>query len=160
MFHVCFVCLGNICRSPTAEGIFIDMIQRAGLTDQIAIDSAGTGSWHIGANADPRSIEAASRHNIELGSKARQFVASDLKRFDLIIAMDHQNLRDLRAMTRDASLAAKIHLLRSFSPNSDGDLDVPDPYYCGDQGFEQVFQICQQSLSGLLTYIKQQNWIV
>lgn len=158
--RVCFVCLGNICRSPTAEGIMLQLVEQAGLSGRIEIDSAGTGGYHIGEQADPRSRAEARRRGVDLPSQARMFLPSDFARFDYVVAMDRRNLGDLLAMASDAQQEAKLHLLRSFDPASAkaGDLDVPDPYFGdGDQGFARVFDICHAGCVGLLAQIRQRH---
>ncbi len=150
---VCFVCLGNICRSPTAEGIFLQLVEQAGLSDRFVIDSAGTGASHVGEKADPRSREYAESRGIPLPSISRQFVAGDFDRFDYVIAMDGRNHRDLERLA-DADQRAKLHMLRSFDANLRGSLDVPDPYYGGGDGFARVFNMCQAGCQGLLAHIR------
>lgn len=159
MTRVCFVCLGNICRSPTAEGIFIHLVQARGLQDRYEIDSAGTGGWHVGAQADPRSSEEAERHGVALPSRARQFKARDFLEFDYIIAMDRTNLRDLRQLCPEPALENKSYLLRDFDPENAGKqaLDVPDPYYGKEDGFSNVFDICQRSCEALLESLESKN---
>lgn len=151
--RVCFVCLGNICRSPTAEGIFLAQVEAAGLADRIAVDSAGTGAWHAGEAADPRSAAAARRRGVRLVSRARRFEAHDFERFDWIVAMDASNRDDLRALAPDAAAAARVHLLRSFDATAPPEADVPDPYYGGPGGFDDVFALCEAACAGLLEQI-------
>jgi protein-tyrosine phosphatase len=152
--RVCFVCLGNICRSPTAEGIMLKLVEDAGLSDAIAIDSAGTGGYHVGERADPRSRAEASQRGVELPSRARRFVASDFDRFDYVVAMDRKNHEDLDALAAGPEQKAKLHMLRAFDPNSAQDLDVPDPYYGGDGGFETVLDMVEASCRGLLDELR------
>ena len=124
-----FVCLGNICRSPTAEGVMRHLVEEAGVADAFVLDSAGTGGWHVGDPPDPRSREAARRRGIVVAGAARQVSAADFHDFDLILAMDRANLRDLRAAAPPDG-TAEVRLLREYDENSvgGGDLDVPDPY--------------------------------
>jgi len=156
---VCFVCLGNICRSPTAEGIFIHLVEQAGVGDRFVIDSAGTGAWHAGERADPRSRAEAKRRGVELPSIARQVVAGDFAKFDLLIAMDRRNRADLLGMARgeparEGELARKkVRLLREFDPLAPAEAEVPDPYYEGDRGFVEVFDICWRASEGLLAQL-------
>lgn len=152
MLHVCFVCLGNICRSPTAEGIFCDLVAKQGLQARYRIDSAGTGGWHVGASPDPRSRQEAKKHGIMLPSKARQFHADDFRDFDHIIAMDRTNLRDMLKLCPESDLSTKAKLLRDFDPKNENraPLDVPDPYYGKVDGFSHVFEICRRSCQTLL----------
>jgi len=150
MIRLCFVCLGNICRSPTAEGIMLAMVAERGLADQISIDSAGTGAWHVGEPADARSRACASRRGVDLPSVARQFEVADFARFDHVLAMDESNLADLLALAPDASSRSRVTLLRRFDPASPDDLEVPDPYPGGRRGFDDVFEICEAACRGLL----------
>jgi protein-tyrosine phosphatase len=155
---VCFVCLGNICRSPTAEGVMASLVADAGLADRILVDSAGTGGWHVGDRADRRARSEASRRGIDLSSRARQFHPGDFYAFDLILAMDRQNLADLHDLAPEHDVRRKARLLRSFDPANAGsdadapgiDLDVPDPYYGGDDGFAGVFDLIEAACRGLL----------
>ncbi len=151
MPKVLFVCLGNICRSPTAEGVFEALVEQSG-AQGFEIDSAGTGDWHVGNRADPRMQKAANARGYTLRSRARQVCAEDFDRFDYIVAMDRSNERDLRDLCTEAQ-AQKISLLRSHS--GDQELDVPDPYYGGAQGFDQVVQIVEHSCSALLDQLKE-----
>src|SRR5215207_7704248 len=125
--RILFVCLGNICRSPTAEGVMRHIVREQGLEDRIEIDSAGTGGWHVGAPPDARATEAARRRSIDLAGQARKFTVDDFRSADLILAMDERNRRDLVALAPDDEARAKVHLLREFDPASNGspDLDVP-----------------------------------
>ncbi len=151
---VCFVCLGNICRSPTAEGVFTKLVTDAGVRDRIGIDSAGTGAWHKGELADKRARQEATRRGIELHSVARQFVRSDFERHDLIVAMDRANVADLRALARSGVDRGKIRLFRTFDPLSPNDAEIPDPYYGGPDGFVRVFDMCEAAGRGLLAHMR------
>jgi len=150
--RVLFVCLGNICRSPTAEGVFRHLVREQGLEGEIEIDSAGTGGWHVGAPPDERATAAARRREITLEGAARRFDPGDFGRYDLILAMDDQNRRDLLALAPDDEARAKVRLFREFDPAScdGGDLDVPDPYYGGADGFEHVLDLVDAAARGLL----------
>ncbi len=148
---VLFVCLGNICRSPLAEGV-LDHLARLDGVD-LQVDSAGTGAWHVGERADPRSREVARGNGIHLDGRARRVRDQDLHEFDYVIAMDRANLSDLEAMHRSANGSARLHLLREFDPDADGDLEVPDPYYGGPSGFEEVFDMVERSCRALLAHI-------
>lgn len=153
MIRICFVCLGNICRSPTAEGIMLSLVGRAGLADRFIIDSAGTGAWHVGQAADSRSMEYAKSQGVGLPSRARQFQADDFSRFDHVIAMDRENLSNLRCLAPSDLALSKLCLLREYDAASDGlgpSADVPDPYYGGAGGFAEVFDICTRSCEQLL----------
>ncbi len=153
--RVCFVCLGNICRSPTAEGVFRQLVADAGLSDRIEAHSAGTAAYHQGEPPDARSAAAAAERGVELGGRARQFVASDFDRFDYVVAMDTSN-RDALAGLGNVSDDA-VHLLRDFDPDSPDGADVPDPYYGGRSGFADVFDICRAGCVGLLAAIRQRH---
>jgi protein-tyrosine phosphatase len=157
MVRVCFVCLGNICRSPTAEGVMRAMIERAGLTAAIEIDSAGTGAWHVGEPADDRSRAAARRRGFELTSLARQVTRADFARFDYLVAMDEENLRALERLAPDKAARGKVRLLRSFDPSAPRGAPVPDPYYGGDDGFEEVLDICEAACRGLVDHIAREH---
>jgi protein-tyrosine phosphatase len=154
--RILFVCLGNICRSPTAEGVMRGLLREMGLEDRVQIDSAGTGDWHLGAPPDARATDAAGRRGIALEGAARQVTAADFEDFDLLIAMDRKNLRELLALAPDEHAAEKIRLLREFDPATAGgeDLDVPDPFYGGDQGFEQVLDLVDAAARGLLDELR------
>jgi protein-tyrosine phosphatase len=156
MIRVCFVCLGNICRSPTAHGIMEDMVARAGLGDHIEVHSAGTSAYHIGELPDGRSRATARSHGVELTSRARQFEAADFGRFDYVLAMDENNHRELLRMAPKKA-KDRVFLFRSFDPSSPQGAGVPDPYYGGDSGFENVFQICVAGCRGLLATIEREH---
>jgi protein-tyrosine phosphatase len=154
--HLLFVCLGNICRSPTAEGVMASLIAERGVGDRITVDSAGTGGWHVGNAPDARATAAAARRGITLTGGARQVDASDFASADLLLAMDAQNLRDLRAIAPSPEAAAKVRLLREFDPASaPADLDVPDPYYGDGDGFALVLDQVEAACRGLLDRIEQ-----
>jgi len=153
--RICFVCLGNICRSPTAEGVMRRLIDDAGLADRISIDSAGTGDYHRGELADPRTRAAAARRGLDLTHLARQFTRADLERFDLVIAMDTANLVSLRRLIGERS-APELRLLRSYDPTADHGAEVPDPYYAGgERGFEEVLDQCERACAGLLAQVRE-----
>jgi protein-tyrosine phosphatase len=149
-----FVCLGNICRSPTAEGVMADLVRREGLEQEIEVDSAGTGAWHVGSKPDERASATATARGLTLGGLARRVEPSDFEDFDLILAMDGSNLSDLRALAPSDEARAKVHLLREFDRDANGDLDVPDPYYGGPDGFENVFDLVTAACEGLLGQIR------
>ncbi len=153
MIRVCFVCLGNICRSPTAEGVMKKLVRDAGLEERIDIESAGTAAYHVGERPDPRSREEARRRGVALESRAQQFTAKDFARFDYVLAMDRENLADLSGLTDDTVHLERLTLLRRFEPGSTNDSSVPDPYYGGDDGFMRVFEICEAACRGLLEHI-------
>jgi protein-tyrosine phosphatase len=152
-----FVCLGNICRSPTAEGVMRELVGEAGLQDQIEIDSAGTGSWHVGSPPDRRATATARTRGIALRGAARTVALQDFYDFDLLLAMDRANRDDLRRLAPDEQTRAKVKLLREFDPaftGADADLDVPDPYYGGDNGFDEVLDLVQAACEGLLEQLR------
>ena len=154
--RILFVCLGNICRSPTAEGVMRALVAQAGLEHSIELDSAGTGSWHVGDPPDARASAAARARGIELAGAAREVRASDFERFDLLLAMDRANLAQLRRLAPDEQARARVRLLREFDPASAGreDLDVPDPYYGAAGGFAEVLELVQAACAGLLERVR------
>ena len=149
-----FVCMGNICRSPTAEGVMRALVEEAGLDGRIEVESAGTGGWHAGEPPDARATEAAHRRGVTLAGAARQVRLEDFVTFDLLVAMDRENLRHLLAIAPDEDAAEKVRLLREFDPASAGELDVPDPYYGGERGFETVLDHVQAACRGLLAELR------
>ena len=157
MVKVLFVCLGNICRSPTSEGIFRAMVTNAGLGDLISIDSAGTGAWHEGDPPDPRGQAAAIRRGYDLSDqRARKVAIRDFEQFDYIIGMDSQNCADLTALAPEAA-CDKIKLFLDFAPHL-GHRDVPDPYYGGPQGFDNVLDLVEEASKGLLNDIRRRHF--
>jgi protein-tyrosine phosphatase len=148
---ICFVCLGNICRSPTAEAVMKHLVKQAGLERVIQIESAGTGDWHVGEPRDRRSQQTALARGVPLAGRAQHFTAADFERFDYVIAMDGSNLADLRQMAPGPEALAKLSRLRA------GDGDVPDPYYGGAHGFEEVFDICQAACAELLARLRSEH---
>ena len=154
MVSVLFVCLGNICRSPTAEGIFANMCLKNGLKGQVLVDSAGTGGWHAGELADPRSRAEAQRRGLMLQSRSRKFRSEDFQNFDLILAMDQSNLDNILRMAETKADQERVHLLRAFDPESPPGSEVPDPYYGGRNGFPDVFDICERACRGLLAEVQ------
>jgi len=147
-----FVCLGNICRSPAAEGVLLHLLEQRGLQDQFVVDSAGTGGWHVGRPADRRMRAAAERRGIALPSRARQIEPVDLQRFDRILTMDDDNLQAVQALARELggrNDLARIEPITSHCQRLQV-REVPDPYYGGDEGFEQVLDLLEDACSGLL----------
>jgi low molecular weight protein-tyrosine phosphatase len=154
---ICFVCHGNICRSPTAEGVMKHLVARAGLAHAIAIESAGVSAEHEGEAADRRSRAAARTRGYDLDSRARRFEARDFARFDLVVALDQDNARRLRALARDDASRTKIRLLREFDRDDPGMHDVPDPWYGGGEGFEHVLDLCERACAGLLEELAREH---
>ncbi len=146
--RVLFVCLGNICRSPTAEAATLEALTDLGIAGQVRLDSAGTGDWHVGNRPDRRMLAAASEAGLRLDGAARQVTAGELADWDMIVAMDHRNLADLRSMASSDEVRARIVLFREFDPDAH-DADVPDPYYSGSHGFAEVVRICRAAAAGL-----------
>ena len=151
-----FVCLGNICRSPSAEGTMRALLEQAGLGGQVQVDSAGTGSWHVGEPPDMRATIAARARGIELRGAAREVTRGDFDDFDLVLAMDRSNMRALRRLAPSEEARQKVRLLREFDPASAGaaDLDVPDPYYGAAGGFDEVLDLVQAACAGLLEHVR------
>ncbi len=151
--RVLFVCLGNICRSPTAEGIFRKLVEEAGLTDYIEVDSAGTHAYHIGEPPDPRAVQAASRRGVDLSwMRGRQATRDDLRQFDYVLAMDRDNLGTLQDMADDVT--EHIRLLLQFAQAGVYEDEVPDPYFGGPTGFERVLDMIEAAAQGLLQDIR------
>ncbi len=152
---VLFVCLGNICRSPMAKGVFLHQARQRGLLDRFHVDSCGTGGWHAGNGADPRTLLVAARNGVQIEHVARQLnAANDFTRFDLLLAMDAKNRADLLALGAPED---RVRLLRSFDASLTGapdrELNVPDPYYGGDEGFQHVFDMIDRANAGLLNHL-------
>ena len=150
---VLFVCMGNICRSPTAETVFRDHAQRAGILDDLRIESAGIGSWHVGEPPDKRAILHGRRRGYDLEAlRARQVTREDFANFDYILGMDVRNLRDLEALRPD-EYGGYLGLFLDFAPHL-GLREVPDPYYGGPEGFETVLELVECASEGLLAHIR------
>ncbi len=152
--RICFVCLGNICRSPTAEGIFQHLVNERGLSDRFYIDSAGTSAWHIGEPANSKSQQVANKHGVKLLSRARAFDTRDFEEFDLILAMDEQNHKDILSLDPRGTHHHKVRMMRDFDPQPD-DPSVPDPYFGGMDGFQNVFDVLHRSSARLLDLLAQ-----
>jgi protein-tyrosine phosphatase len=150
--RILFVCLGNICRSPTAEAVMRRLVEERGLSGEVKVDSAGTGDWHVGERPDERACAAAERRGLTLEGQARQVRARDFEEFDLILAMDGSNALGLRRLAPDARSAEKVRLLREFDSEARdaADLDVPDPYHGGREGFERVIDLVTAACEGVL----------
>ena len=153
--RIVFVCLGNICRSPTAEGVFRKLAEDAQIASKLTIDSAGTGAYHIGELPDSRSRAAASRRGYDLSHRARKLVAADFERFDLILAMDRDNHDAIHRLARGRTQLPTIRMLRSFDPTAPIDAEVPDPWYGEADGFEDVLDICERACRGLLEHVRE-----
>jgi protein-tyrosine phosphatase len=152
--RLCFVCLGNICRSPTAQGVMLHVAARAGVADRLHVESAGTSAWHVGEPPDHRAVLHARRRGIELRWRAQQWRASWFPRFDLVLAADRSNRAALLRLAPDAEARAKVRLLREFDPLGGPEADVPDPYFGGDAGFEEVLDQCERACEGLLHHLR------
>lgn len=157
--NVLFVCLGNICRSPLAEGVFQHLVNEAGIAHRFHIDSAGTSGYHAGDPPDARTSTVARARGIELTSRSRQLLQEDLQRFDYLIVMDEDNRAGVERLARKKAPRAKVHLLREFDNEADGDLNVPDPYYGGPRGFEDVHDMVERSCRVLLEHIRRTHHI-
>jgi len=157
--HLLFVCMGNICRSPTAEGVMRHLLEAHGLSDRVTIDSAGTGGWHAGSAPDSRATSAAATRGITLSGAARQVLPADFEDFDLLLCADGDNLRDVRVIAPDRAARAKVRRLREFDPEAvaAGDLDIPDPYYGGASGFEDVLDLVQRACEGVLDHLRSEG---
>jgi protein-tyrosine phosphatase len=149
-----FVCLGNICRSPTAEATMRALVREAGLAEEIEIESAGTGAWHVGSPPDRRAAAVARSRGIALEGSAREVRIEDFEDFDLLLAMDSSNARELRQLAPSEEARSKVRLLREFDPASPEGADVPDPYYGAAGGFEEVLDLVQAACRGLLEQIR------
>lgn len=159
---VLFVCLGNICRSPLAEGVFREVVEREGLTERFTVDSAGTSDYHAGDSPDPRTVEVASRRGLHLEHAARQVGTGDLETFDYVLMMDASNLAKVERLADRLREArgdgrAQLHLLRSFDPEAGDDLEVPDPFFGGEAGFEDVHDMVERACEGLLEHIRSEH---
>lgn len=154
---VLFVCMGNICRSPTAQGVFEQLVQSQGLADRILIDSAGTHAYHVGEQPDNRAQAAARGRGVDLsGQRARRVNTGDFTQFDYILAMDHDNLEDLQRLLGN-QLGENVHLFMSFASRWQAD-EVPDPYYGGGSGFERVLDMVEDAAEGLLEHIRRTDF--
>jgi protein-tyrosine phosphatase len=154
---VLFVCLGNICRSPLAEAIFRSVVEEEGLGDRFHIDSAGTSGYHDGDPPDRRTTAVAAQRGVRVAGASRQITPGDLDAFDYLIVMDQANREGVERLTRRASDPPPVRLLREFDPEADGDLEVPDPYYGGPGGFENVHDLVERSARGLLDHLRERH---
>ena len=151
-YKLLFVCLGNICRSPSAENIMNQLIEEAGLSDKIVCDSAGTSGYHIGAAPDRRMNIAANKRGLELVGQSRKLKPSDLQNFDLILAMDKENYEDILYLDREGKYEQKVRMMCEFATQKP-DREVPDPYYGGADGFDYVIELLYDACAGLLDYV-------
>lgn len=154
-YRLLFVCLGNICRSPAAENIMNHLIQKANLGDRIVCDSAGTSSYHIGSPPDSRMTMAAKKRGIVLKGSARQFTSEDFENFDLILAMDRDNYQQIMYLDREKKYGDKVKLMCDFCRHHNLK-EVPDPYYGGPEGFNQVIDLLLDACEGLLEFVVNQ----
>mgnify|MGYP000859634067 CR=1 FL=1 len=155
MVRVLFVCMGNICRSPVAEGVFRRMLEGVGLTEKIYVDSAGTHSYHTGAPPDARSQATALRRGVDLrGLRARRVTVADFAEFDYLLAMDRDNFQHLLESCEEPELRSRIQLFMDYAPHLP-EREVPDPYYGGPHGFERVMDLIEEAAEGLLRGIRQ-----
>jgi protein-tyrosine phosphatase len=154
-YRVCFVCTGNICRSPMAESVFRARVSEAGLEDLVVVVSAGTGGWHEGDGADPRTVSVLERNGYDIDHAARQFRVSWFSELDLVIALDSSHLKALRRLAPTPADVEKVQLLRAFDPTAGHDLDVPDPYYGGMDGFEECLEMVESACPGLLAAVQE-----
>ena len=150
---IMFVCMGNICRSPLAHAVFEDMVKKANVENQFEIESSGTIGYHVGELPDGRMRETARSHGVPMTHRARQFKKGDLYHYDIILAMDRENLANIRRLAKNEAQLDKVQLFRDFDPDASGNAEVPDPYYGGAEGFENVFQIVNRTSANLLTQL-------
>jgi protein-tyrosine phosphatase len=155
--HVCFVCLGNICRSPTAEAVMRHIVKQEGLEARVRISSAGTGDWHVGHPRDKRSAAVGAARGIPLSGRAQQFTSDSFEDCDYVLAMDRANRDELLRLARTDADRAKVALLRWFDPAAPRDAEVPDPYYGGARGFEEVFDLCEAACRAFLEHLRTQH---
>ncbi|GAA3373199.1 low molecular weight protein-tyrosine-phosphatase [Streptomyces sannanensis] len=153
-YRVCFVCTGNICRSPMAEAVFRARLEEAGLGALVEVDSAGTGGWFEGRGADSRAVSVLEEHGYASGHVARRFLASWFPLLDLVIALEEGHLRELRRLAPTPADAAKVRLLRAYDPRASRDLDVPDPYYGRREDFEKCLRMVEVASEGLLAAVR------
>ena len=155
MVRVLFVCLGNICRSPLAQGVFENVLRREGLGDEVFVDSAGTGSWHAGSPPDARAQRSASIRGIDLGSqRARRITLDDCRSFDYVLTMDEENYRAAAALCREGR--AEVRPFLDYAPER-AEVEVPDPFYGGPEGFEHVLDLVEAASEGLLKDIEEKH---
>jgi protein-tyrosine phosphatase len=155
MVRVLFVCMGNICRSPLAQGVFEDLVRREGLEDEVFVDSAGTGSWHVGHPPDERAQRSARSRGLDLSTqRARRVTPDDCRDFDYVMTMDEENYRAVSALCREGG--ADVRSFLDYAPDHP-ETEVPDPYYGGPDGFEHVLNLVEEASEGLLEEIKERH---
>ena len=152
---VLFVCLGNICRSPTAEGVFRHLLSAEEVTSFVRVDSAGTGAYHVGESPDRRSAAAAKRRGVILAGAARKVTRADFADFEYVLAMDRSNYDNLLSLAPGADATERVHMFRDFDPASPEGSEVPDPYYGGLNGFERVLDLIEAASDGLLVQVSE-----
>jgi protein-tyrosine phosphatase len=157
--RICFVCLGNIVRSPLAQHLFMHTASQAGASERYEADSAAVGDWHVGEPPDERMRHVAAGHGLSYNGRARQFRPADFERFNWVIAMDGENASYLRRLAATPAQRAKVHLLREFDPQGGPGAEVPDPYYGGMDGFEKVYRVVERSVRGLLQALEDGNLV-
>ena len=157
LFSILFVCLGNICRSPAAEGIMKYQLELNGLADKVFVDSAGIGSWHVGDLPDARMRLHGSRRGYDFCSRARQIRRTDFDRFNLIIVMDSDNYEDVCSLARNEDDRAKVHMMTEYLNHYKGRHSVPDPYYGGDAGFELVLDLLEDGCANLVRLLQKSH---
>lgn len=150
MTRIMFVCTGNICRSPLAHAVFEDLVHRAGRQGEFEVESSGTTAYHVGEPADARMRKTARQHGVDINHRARHFSAYDFEEYDLILAMDNQNLANIKRQAPDSTAANKVRLFRDFDPAAQPGSEVPDPYYGGAEGFERVYTMVERTCRELL----------
>lgn len=155
--RVCFVCSGNICRSPTAEGVFEKLVADAGLAHAFEVESAGIGDWHVGERPDPRTLRAAEARGYRLVRRAQHWKARDFDRFDYVVAMDRTHVHSLLGLAKTEATKAKISLARDHVDGGPRDADVPDPYYGELEGFDEVVDICVEACTALLANLRRKH---
>ncbi|MFN7093890.1 MAG: low molecular weight protein-tyrosine-phosphatase [Burkholderiales bacterium] len=156
---ILFVCLGNICRSPLAKGIFINEVNQYNLEHLFEVDAAGTSAYHVGCLPDSRAVKVAAKYGIGLTQLARQLADKDFEYYDYILVMDHRNYEDVTSLIKNKTKLKRIFLLRSFDCLANNNFNVPDPFYGLDADFEEVFAICQRSLQGFIGFLANQGLI-
>lgn len=156
-YKIMFVCMGNICRSPLAHGVFQKMVTIHGLSDHFEIESSGTTGYHMGELPDHRMSQTALSHGYDLKHRARRFMPHDLEDYDLVLAMDKENLRDIMAQASDDEQRRKVKLFRDFDPLGYENSEVPDPYYGGPEGFDNVFKIVERTSKSLMEKLSEER---